>query len=149
MRARDEGLPLPAAVVLMTPEVDLTESGDSFQTNKGIDPALHSLMPVNVLYANGNDLKHPYLSPLFGDPHGFPPTLLTTGTRDLYLSNTVRMHCALRAANVSAQLHVTEAGPLTGFPGSPEGDEIDKKVRGFINSALEPDIQSKYPQQDR
>jgi monoterpene epsilon-lactone hydrolase len=149
LRARDEGLPLPAAVVLMTPEVDLTESGDSFQTNEGIDPALHSLMPVNVLYANGNDLKHPYLSPLFGDLHGFPPTLLTTGTRDLYLSNTVRMHRALRAANVNAQLHVTEAGPHTGFPGSPEGDEIDKEVRSFIKSALEPDIQSKYPQQDR
>jgi monoterpene epsilon-lactone hydrolase len=144
LRARDEGLPLPAAVILMTPEVDLTESGDSFQTNDGVDPALHSLMPVNVLYANGNDLKHPYLSPLFGDLHGFPPTLLTTGTRDLYLSNTVRMHRALRAANVNAQLHVTEAGPHTGFPGSPEGDEIDKEIRDFIKSALEPDIRSKY-----
>ena len=37
LRARDEGLPLPGALVLLTPEVDLTESGDSFQTNLGID----------------------------------------------------------------------------------------------------------------
>ena len=75
LRARDEGLPLPAGCLLNTPEIDLTESGDSFHTNLGVDPALRSLMPVNLLYANGHDLKHPYLSPLFGDfAKGFPPT---------------------------------------------------------------------------
>ena len=135
LRARDEGLPLPAGAILNTPEIDLTESGDSFQTNLGIDPGLRPLMPVNLLYANGHDLTHPYLSPLFGDfTKGFPPTLLTTGTRDLYLSNTVRMHRALRAADVSAELHVTEAGPHTGFPGTPEGEQIDREVRRFVKA---------------
>jgi monoterpene epsilon-lactone hydrolase len=139
LRARDEGLPMPAGLILRTPEVDLTESGDSFQTNKGIDPGLQSLMPVNQLYANGHDLRHPYLSPLFGDfSNDFPPTLLTTGTRDLFLSNTVRMHRALRAAGVTAALHVTEAGPHTGFPGAPEGLEIDREVRLFIQAVLQP-----------
>jgi epsilon-lactone hydrolase len=137
LRARDEGLPLPAGLILGTPEIDLTESGDSFQTNNGVDPGLGSLMPVNLLYANGHDLRHPYLSPLFGDfSKGFPPTLLSTGTRDLYLSNTVRMHRALRAAGVAAALHVTEAGPHTGFPGAPEGLEIDREVRLFIQAVL-------------
>lgn len=140
LRARDEGLPLPAGVILNTPEIDLTESGDSFQTNLGIDPSLRSLMPVNLLYANGHDLRHPYLSPLFGDfSNGFPPTLLTTGTRDLYLSNTVRMHRALRRAGIPAELHVTEAGPHTGFPGTPEGEEIDLEVRRFIQAVLDRD----------
>ncbi|MFC4595837.1 alpha/beta hydrolase fold domain-containing protein [Sphingobium tyrosinilyticum] len=37
LRARDEGLPLPAGALLMTPEADLTESGDSFNTLDGID----------------------------------------------------------------------------------------------------------------
>ncbi len=31
LRARDEGLPLPAGLVLLSPQVDLTESGDSFE----------------------------------------------------------------------------------------------------------------------
>ena len=137
LRARDEGLPLPAGVILNTPEIDLTESGDSFQTNLGLDPGLRPLMPVNLLYADGHDLRDPYLSPLFADfSKGFPPTLLTTGTRDLYLSNTVRMHRALRAADVPAELHVTEAGPHTGFPGAPEGEQIDREVRRFIQAAL-------------
>jgi monoterpene epsilon-lactone hydrolase len=136
LRARDEGLPMPAGLILGTPEADLTESGDSFRTNDGVDPGLRSLMTVNLLYAAGHDLSHPYLSPLFGDLSGFPPTILTTGTRDLYLSNTVRMHRKLRAAGVIAHLHVTEAGPHTGFPGSREGEEIDVEVRRFVQEAL-------------
>ncbi|MBB4143180.1 acetyl esterase/lipase [Rhizobium rhizoryzae] len=67
VRAQDEGLDLPRAIVLLSPEIDLTESGDSFQTNKMIDVNLPtSLMPANLLYANGADLAHPYISPLFG-----------------------------------------------------------------------------------
>ncbi len=134
VRARDEGLPLPAAVVLATPEVDLTESGDSFSTNLGIDSILGRLMPVNELYAAGHDLAHPYLSPLFADLTGFPPTILTTGTRDLFLSNTVRMHRALRRAGVEAELHVLEAAPHGGFLGmAPEDAEIAAEVRRFID----------------
>jgi acetyl esterase/lipase len=103
----------------------------------GVDPGLRSLMTVNQLYANGQDLAHPYLSPLFGDfDKGFPPTLLTTGTRDLYLSNTVRMHRALRKANIPAELHVLEAGAHTGFPGSPEGEEINREIVRFIDTVL-------------
>jgi epsilon-lactone hydrolase len=138
LRARDEGLPLPAGLILGTPEIDLTESGDSFNVNNGVDPGLSSLMPVNRLYANGHDLSHPYLSPIFGDLKGFPRTLLTTGTRDLYLSNTVRMHRKLRTAGVPAELHVTEAGPHTGFPGGPEGQEIEMEIRRFIDAVLSP-----------
>ncbi|MDT0509882.1 alpha/beta hydrolase [Novosphingobium sp. MMS21-SN21R] len=132
LRAKDEGLPMPAGLILGTPEIDLTESGDTFHTLDGVDPGLASLMAVNLLYANGADLKHPYLSPLFGDLSAFPPVILTSGTRDLYLSNTVRMHRALRAAGVQAELHLTEAGPHTGFPGGPEGAAIDTEIRSFI-----------------
>jgi len=136
LRARDEGLPLPAAAILQTPEVDLTESGDSFRTNLGLDSVLTgSLMPANLLYAAGSDLAHPYLSPLFGDfTKGFPPTFLTTGTRDLFLSNTVRMHRALRAADVPAELHVMEAAPHGGFFGTaPEDAQVTRDLRRFVD----------------
>ena len=48
------------------------------------------------------------LSPVYGDVSGFPPTLLTSGTRDLFLSNTARMHLKLREAGVRADLIVFE-----------------------------------------
>jgi epsilon-lactone hydrolase len=137
LRARDEGLPLPAAAVLLTPEVDLTESGDSFTTNIGLDNLLtQRQMPANLLYAGGHDLTLPYVSPLFGDfTKGFPPTFLRTGTRDLFLSNSVRMHRALRNAGVQAELHVQEAGGHAGFFGlAPEDVEIDDELRRFLDA---------------
>jgi acetyl esterase/lipase len=135
LRARDEGLPLPAGAVLLSPEVDLTESGDTFRTNAGID-GMSSLMAVNLLYAGGADLADPYVSPLFGDfDKGFPPTLLTAGTRDVFLSNAVRMHRALRAAGVPAELHILEAAPHGGFAHrSPEEAALDHDIRGFCDA---------------
>lgn len=135
LRARDEGLPLPAAAVLLSPELDLTESGDSFFTNAGID-GMGSLMQANLLYAAGRDLADPYLSPLFGDvAAGFPPTLLTAGTRDAFLSNAVRMHRKLRAAGVPAELHVLEAAAHGAFGGvTPEEAELNAEVRLFCET---------------
>jgi acetyl esterase/lipase len=133
LRARDEGLPLPAAVVLLTPELDLTESGDTFETNRTVDLVLRNpLMAINLLYAAGHDLRHPYLSPLFGDfAKGFPPTFLQAGTRDLFLSNTVRMHRALRKAGVPVEIHVFEGMPHGGFSGAPEDLEVAAEMARF------------------
>jgi epsilon-lactone hydrolase len=134
LRALEEGLPVPRGLALMSPELDLTESGDTSATNLWLDP-LGSLMPVNLLYAAGHDLAEPHLSPLFGDVTGFPPTLLTVGTRDLFLSNAVRMHRKLRAAGVDAQLHVFEAMPHGGFGGTaPEDAEPTVELRRFLHS---------------
>src|SRR3954465_7100066 len=119
-------------------EIALTESGDSFQTNLGIDPVLRSSLAESIaLYAGDHDLTHPYLSPLFADyTPPFPPTLVQGGTRDLFLSNSVRMHRALRAAGVDAELHIFEAMPHGGFFGAPEDAEIGAEVRRFIAKHL-------------
>jgi len=138
LRAREAGLPMPAGLVLLSPEVDLTESGDSFEVNCLVDLMLPlPLRAANLLYANGADLSDPYLSPLFGDLTGLPPTLLQSGTRDLFLSNTVRMHRALRKAGVSAELHVFEAMPHGGFlGGTPEDLELSSELVRFVQTCL-------------
>jgi acetyl esterase/lipase len=134
LRAREEGLPMPAALVLDTPELDLTESGDTFQTLRDADTMLASLREPSLLYADGHDLADPHLSPLFADVTGFPPTFLQSGTRDLFLSNTVRMHRKLRAAGVDAELHVFEAMPHGGFGGTtPEDLEAAAEKRRFLD----------------
>lgn len=137
LRVRDEGLPLPAALVLSTPVTDMTEAGDTWQTNMGIDTVLiDSLQPAVRLYADGRDLRDPYLSPLFGDfTKGFPPTILLSGTRDCLLSDTVRLHRALRAAAVPAELHVFEAAGHGGFHGTaPEDQDRAGEIRRFIDA---------------
>ncbi len=138
LRAKDEGLPMPAALVLLTPEVDLTESGDTFVTLADVSVGLQSLADVNQLYAGGHDLTDPYLSPLFGDLTGFPPTLLISGTRDLYLSNTVRMHRKLREAGVDADLHIFDARPHAGYGNAPEEAAVSAEVGAFVNKHLTP-----------
>lgn len=138
LRARDEGLRLPAGVVLLSPELDLTESDDSFQTNRTIDVVLpNPLMQNNLLYANGADLSHPYLSPLFGEMSAkFPPTFLQSGTRDLFLSNAVRLHRKLRRVGASVELHVFEAMPHGGFSGAPEDMDLAAEVVRFVTECL-------------
>jgi acetyl esterase/lipase len=138
LRARDEGLPMPAAVVMMTPASDITGAGDTFETLRGIDPILPSSMPeMMALYAGATPLDHPYLSPLFGDfKPGFPPTLLQSGTRDLLLSSTVRMHRKLRSAGIESELHVFEAMPHGGFGGTPDDMEVTMELRRFLAKQL-------------
>ena len=138
LKARDLGLPMPAVCALHSPEADLTEAGDSFETNNGIDGILTRLTRSIALYANGHDLRDPYLSPLYGDfSKGFPPTVLTSGTRDLFLSNTVLMHRALRRAQCTAELHIWEAMGHGGFFGmAPEDREVLEEQIRFIRKYL-------------
>ena len=91
------------------------------------------------LYANGHDLKDPLLSPVYGDMHGFPPTILTTGTRDLLLSNTVRVHRKLRQAGVEAELHVFEGQSHAQYmrdANAPETKEAFEEIAQFFDKHL-------------
>jgi epsilon-lactone hydrolase len=112
LKAKMDKLPLPGAIAPGTPMSDLSGAGDSFQTNAMVDNVLiaygASCDVRAAMYANGRDLKDPLLSPVYGDMANFPPTILNTGTRDLLLSNTVRVHRKLRQAGVVADLHVHE-----------------------------------------
>ena len=112
LRAKAEGVPLPGAIAPGTPEADMTDAGDTIRTNEWLDNVLVSadgyIANAAKIYAGGHDLRDPQLSPLFGDFTGLPPAILTSGTRDLFLSNTVRVHRKLRQAGVEAELQVFE-----------------------------------------
>ncbi len=143
LRAKQEGLPLPGAIAPGTPMSDLTKTGDSFYTNFMVDNVLVGsdgrCDAMAKLYANGHDLKDPMLSPVYGDMTGFPPALLTTGTRDLLLSNTVRVHRKLRQAGVVAELHVYEGQSHAHYmrsPAAPETREAFEEIAKFFDRHL-------------
>jgi acetyl esterase/lipase len=112
IRLKELGLPLPGALMAGTPWADLTKTGDSYFTNEFVDNVLGSydgsLEAAAKLYAGTHDRKEPLLSPIYGDLSGFPPTVLLSGTRDLFLSNTVRVHQKLLQSGVNADLLVFE-----------------------------------------
>ena len=143
LRAKMEKLPLPAAIAPGTPMADLTGAGDSFQTNAMVDNVLvaygASCDKRAALYTAGRDLKDPLLSPVYADVSGFPPTILTTGTRDLLLSNTVRMHRKLRQAGVEAVLQVFEGQSHAQYyrdVSAPETKEAFEEIARFFDKYL-------------
>ncbi len=143
LRAEAEGLPLPAAIAPGTPWADLTEVGDSYRTNEWLDNVLVSysgyLSHAAKLYAAGHDMRDPQLSPIYGDFTGFPPAILTSGTRDLFLSNTVRTHRKLRRAGVDAVLNVYEGLSHAQYlfdPAAPETKEVFGDIAAFFDKHL-------------
>ena len=142
-RVKQEGLPLPAAIAPGTPWSDLTETGDTYKTNEWLDNILVSyngyISHAATLYANGHDLKDPQLSPIYGDFHGFPPAILTSGTRDLFLSLTVLTHRKLRQAGVEATLQVFEGMSHAQYlfdPYAPETKEVFTEIAQFFDRHL-------------
>ncbi len=143
LRAKQAGLPMPAAIAPGTPMSDATKTGDSFYTNELVDNVLVSrdgfCDAATVTYAHGHDLADPLLSPVNGDMHGFPPAILTTGTRDLLLSNTVRVHRKLRQAGVDAELEVFEGQSHAQYQmndQAPETKEAFDEIRLFFDKYL-------------
>jgi acetyl esterase/lipase len=143
LRAKQENLPLPAAIAPGTPWSDLTETGDSYKTNEWLDNVLVSyngwLVHAAKLYANGHDLKDPQLSPIYGDFTGFPPAMLTSGTRDLFLSLTVLTHRKLRRAGVEAELQVYEGMSHAQYnfdAFAPETKEVFTEIARFFDRHL-------------
>lgn len=98
----------PLAVALLSPWLDLTNTSDSCKNVK--DPTLsceHFLEPAADAYAGANR-KDPKVSPIFAEfPSIFPPTIITTGTRDILLSDAVRLNAILktRCSRVSLNIH--------------------------------------------
>lgn len=106
---REAGDPLPAAIALSSPWTDLTHSGDSHLTLVEWDPMLHwerSLVRSARAYAGDRDPADPLLSPCFADLTGLPPLWIQVGTREILLSDSVRLGQRARAAGVDVVLDI-------------------------------------------
>jgi monoterpene epsilon-lactone hydrolase len=143
LRAKQEGIPLPGAIAPGTPMSDVTGVGDTFYTNDMIDNVLVSRDGICTAaaqyYAAGHAMNDPLISPIYGDLTGFPPTILISGTRDLLLSNTVRVHRKLRQAGVEAALHVFEGqshGHYVRDDSAPETKEAFAEISDFFDKHM-------------
>jgi acetyl esterase/lipase len=142
LRAKQEGVALPAAIAPGTPWVDLTGAGDTLRSNAFVDNVLVSdsgwAGAAARLYAGGADLADPLISPIYGDFRGLPPAIVTSGTRDLFLSHAVRTHRKLRQAGVEAVLQVFEGQSHAQFldPFVPETAEALGEIAEFFKAKL-------------
>ena len=112
-RAAGEDIPLPVGLVALTPFGDLAGEGDSYRVNEGRDAYLRwrgQQEKFARAYAGGADLRDPLVSPVHADWSGeaLPPAFFSSGTRDLFLSDTARIHTAWREAGGEADLALAE-----------------------------------------
>ena len=121
MQLKQENRLLPRGLLLMSPWTDLTSSGKSHVTRADIDPVLNADYINEMInnYANGENLKNPLISPLFGNFEGFPPTYIQVGNNEILLNDATMLHKKMVKANVSVKIdvfkgmwHVFQMSPL-------------------------------------
>lgn len=142
LKMRDQKVPLPAAVYLLSPWADITKTGDTYATLESADPSLNaeSLQWGADAYAAPADQKHPYVSPVYADySKAFPPTLIQGGTREIFVSHFVRQYQAIRGGGHIAVLDLYEGMPHVFqalAPTIPETQTSIRRASAFFDTYL-------------
>lgn len=105
---RDAKIILPSAMILLSPFLDLTLSGESMQLNKKLDAMLNRelLAQGSQYYVGDYPLDHPQVSPLFADLSGLPPTLVQVGSKEILLDDANRFKSLADAAGNTIELNI-------------------------------------------
>jgi len=141
LKARDEGLLLPAAGVLMSPWVDLAMTGESLTTRADVDvrqdPAGTGWCAKQFLA--GHDPRDPYASPLYADLTGLPPLYIQAGDWDTLVDDSLRLADKAQHAGVEVRLdlfpemlhaHQIFAGNM------PEADDAVARIGEYVRHRL-------------
>jgi len=141
LKLEDSGSDLPAAAFCLSPWVDLACTGETIETKAEQDPILTKdlLRRSASLYAGQMSKRTPYISPLYGDLTGLPPTLIIVGTAELLLDDSERLAEALKRAGVRCSLRqwdqMFHVFPISTF--LPESKEALEQVADFLQNHLE------------
>jgi acetyl esterase/lipase len=113
VNAREHGLPLPAAALLMSPYADLTLAGTTMETKRAADPLLspEALRARVADYTAGQDAALGLISPIFADLSGLPPLIIQAGTHEVLLDDAIRLARQAAYADVEVTLDITPGVP--------------------------------------
>jgi epsilon-lactone hydrolase len=108
IKARDEGLPMPAGLALLSPWVNLTNESWSYDNKAERDPMITkaSIDRMAGMYLNGTDAKSSLASPVFADLSGLPPMLIQVGPDEVLMSDSIMLAERAGAVNVEVSLEV-------------------------------------------
>jgi epsilon-lactone hydrolase len=108
LKLKDEGLPQPAGLFVISPWADLTQSHPTYETKAGDDPmiARDRLNESAADYLGGGDAEHPLASPVFGDFAGIAPMLIQVGSEEALLGDSLLLAERAGHARVEVRLEV-------------------------------------------
>jgi monoterpene epsilon-lactone hydrolase len=142
LRAREQGVPLPAAAMLISPAVDMEVNGESFETNRDRDPLFERgfvRMLVRNFLGKDRDPRDPLANPLYADLSGLGPVYVQVGGDETLLDDARLLDAHARKSGVDARLDV--------FPGmlhtfqmaagrAPEADDAIRRMAGWVRPRL-------------
>jgi acetyl esterase/lipase len=142
LRAREQGLPLPAAAALISPLADMEANGESYETNQDKDPFFRRELVRGLIrnfLGETGDLRDPLANPLYADLTGLGPVYIQAGGDEALLDDARRLDEHARKAGVDARLDI--------FPGmlhtfqmaagrAPEADEAIRGMAGWVRPRL-------------
>jgi acetyl esterase/lipase len=119
LRLRDAGGPLPDALLLLSPWVDVRLSTPDAWTRQRLDPTLRvpGLRAMGAAWAGGRSTADPLVSPVTADLTGLPPTTVVVGDRDVFHADVLTLVARARAAGADVEL-VDAAGGFHVYPGA-------------------------------
>ncbi len=151
---RDQGIPLPAAAVALSPWTDLKCTGESYQSNAGkcLSPD-GTWTAFSKHYAGEHDAGMPWISPLYGELQGLPPLLIYVGEDEILFDDAVRFAEKAKDSGVDVTIRVGE-GLFHCYPVCaplfPEATQAMKEICDFIKkqSATENNLHEKANEAD-
>ena len=136
---RDADIPLPASILAMSPWADLTLSGSTFVEKQSVDATLTAdgLRRSAGDYVGSADASHPYLSPILGDLRRLPPMLIQSGSREILLSDALRLASRAAVDDVRVTLDVVPGVPHVFQAYAAVLDEGEAALRRAANFLIE------------
>jgi len=141
LRARDVGLPMPAASLPISPWLDMAVTGESIASNFGKDALFTKEMIQGLARAllGDADPRDPFASPLYADLSGFAPIYIQVGGDEMIRDDSVRIAERAKKAGVDVRLDV--------FPGqqhtfqmaagrAPLADEAIRRMADWVRPKL-------------
>jgi len=142
LRARELGLPLPAAALLMSPCVDMETTGRSYETNRDSDPFFKRDVVRGIIrgfLGEDTDARDPRANPLYADLSGLGPLYIQAGGDETLADDARLLYEHAAKAGVDARLDIVPdmlhtfqmaAGRV------PEADDAIRELAGWVRPRL-------------
>ena len=142
LRARELGLPLPAAALLMSPCVDMETTGKSYETNQDSDPFFKRDVVRGIIrgfLGEGTDARDPRANPLYADLSGLGPLYIQAGGDETLADDARLLYEHAAKAGVDARLDIVPDMLHTfqmAAGRAPEADDAIRELAGWVRPRL-------------